>query len=477
MKNTKFLLSIVRKHSLWAVSTLLLVFTLVLSACSGYPAIGQTASSRLPNTGAQATSASTNEPAMQTSHQEMGTPTDQAAGNLAVAPAGAKAYIGLFKDNAVAVLDIATNRVLRTIPVPAGPHGLVVSPDGRWIYVSSDGDSKVSVIDTATDRIADTIEVGKSPHGLAITPDGQIVLAAVFGANQVVFIYTPQNVIINQVSVPSPHNIAISPDGHTAYVATQKQGSAGLAVLNIDRGTQVGFIPLEKAPRALNFSPDGKWLYFTQAGVDAVQVLDPATNLVANHIPVGASPHHPLFTPDGKVALVVSQGPGQLSILDPQTNQVSKVVTVGKMPHWIAVNPQGTTAWVTNEGSNDVSVVDIATGKVTATIPVGNAPRKIVVQQQVPTVAQQPTDKSPGFSTSIRGMAFADPVIRIKAGQQITWTNQDSVAHTVTSDQGLWDSGNIEPGKSYSVTMDKPGQYSYHCSIHPFMTGTIIVTQ
>jgi YVTN family beta-propeller protein len=152
-------------------------------------------------------------------------------------------------------------------------------------------------------------------------------------------------------------------------------------------------------------------------------------------------------------------------------------VTVGKMPHWIAVNREGKTAWVTNEGSNDISVVDITTGKVTATIPVGNAPRKIVVQQQVPPAAQQPAGKSSGFMTSIRGMAFTDPVIRIQAGQQITWTNQDSVTHTVTSDQGLWDSGNIEPGKSFSMKLEKPGQYGYHCSIHPFMTGTIIVTQ
>ena len=83
-----------------------------------------------------------------------------------------KAYIGLFKDNAVAVFDTASNSVMKTIPIPAGPHGLVVTPDGRWVYASSDGDSVVSVIDTRTDQVAATIEVGQTPHGLAITPDG-----------------------------------------------------------------------------------------------------------------------------------------------------------------------------------------------------------------------------------------------------------------------------------------------------------------
>src|SRR5262245_11773989 len=46
-----------------------------------------------------------------------------------------KAYAGIFKDDAVAVIDTTTNRVLRTIPVPKGPHGLVMTPDGRKVYV------------------------------------------------------------------------------------------------------------------------------------------------------------------------------------------------------------------------------------------------------------------------------------------------------------------------------------------------------
>ena len=65
------------------------------------------------------------------------------AGAAAAAP---KAYVALFKDDAVAVLDTAQNKVVGTIPVPRGPHGLVITPDGRKVYVSSDGASTVSVI-------------------------------------------------------------------------------------------------------------------------------------------------------------------------------------------------------------------------------------------------------------------------------------------------------------------------------------------
>src|SRR5262252_9638568 len=64
---------------------------------------------------------------------------------------------GLFKDNAVAVLDTSTDPVLSTIAVPAGPHGIVITPDGRQVYVNSDGASTVSVVDTSTDSISQSI--------------------------------------------------------------------------------------------------------------------------------------------------------------------------------------------------------------------------------------------------------------------------------------------------------------------------------
>src|SRR6059058_640314 len=157
----------------------------------------------------------------------------------------AKAYVGLFKDNAVAVVDTGTNRVLRTIPIPPGPHGLVVTRDGRKVYVSSDGASTVSVIDTATDRVVGSIEVGPTPHGLAIAPDGTRVLVAGFGVNQAEVVDTVTDRIVGQVPVPQPHNSAISPDGHTAYVGSQQQGATALVILDLAGMTQVGSVPLD----------------------------------------------------------------------------------------------------------------------------------------------------------------------------------------------------------------------------------------
>ncbi len=370
---------------------------------------------------------------------------------------------------AVAVLDTSARQVVARIAVPTGPHGVVLTPDDRQLYVSSDGASTVSVIDTATDQITSTIEVGKAPHGLAMAPDGRRLLVAVFGADQVAVIDPATNRVVGDIPVANPHDIAISPDGHTAYVASQRPDDASLAVIDLDGAAQVARVPLDKIPRALSVSPDGSRLWFTEAGSDAVQVLDTASNAVVDQIPVGASPHHPLFTPDGSSALVVSQGPGELALLNPATDASVATVAVGKMPHWIGLSGDARTAYVTDEGSNDVSIVDLVAGKVVATVPVGAAPRKIAVQRAAATAAAPAGDAS----VTIKGFAFAPGTVTISPGQAIVFNNDDAVAHTTTSKEGRWDSGELPPGGSYRLVLDEPGTYTFFCAIHPYMTGTV----
>ena len=331
------------------------------------------------------------------------------------AVAAPKAYVGLFKDDAVAVVDTAQNKVVGTIAVPKGPHGLVVTPDGRKVYVSSDGASTVSVIDTATDRVVASIEVGANPHGLAVSGDGSRVLVSGWGGNRALIIDTVTDRVIGEVPVAQPHNGTLSRDGRTGWVASQQQGATALVRLDLAAWKEVARVPLDKTPRGLELSPDGRQVFFTLAGVNAIQVLDTATNRIATQIPVGASPHYAPFTPDGRWALAVVQGPGELAILDTANNTLAGTVTVGKAPHWSMSSSDGRTAYVTDEGSNDVSVVDLMSRTVMATIAVGNAPRKIAVQPgsgataaapAQPQTAASPAKKSK--SVTLGGVAFAD---------------------------------------------------------------------
>jgi plastocyanin len=88
---------------------------------------------------------------------------------------------------------------------------------------------------------------------------------------------------------------------------------------------------------------------------------------------------------------------------------------------------------------------------------------------------QTPTTGKIDITTS---MIFTPSQITVKKGGTVTWTNNDSTAHTVTADlenNGGPASGNIEPGQTYTFTFDKTGSFQYHCQIHPAMRGTIVV--
>ena len=79
------------------------------------------------------------------------------------------------------------------------------------------------------------------------------------------------------------------------------------------------------------------------------------------------------------------------------------------------------------------------------------------------------------LNVSIAKFAFAPATLTVQAGQTVTFSNDDAVAHSSTSDSGAWDSGELAPGQSFSVTLQQPGTYHYHCSVHPFMQATLIV--
>lgn len=75
----------------------------------------------------------------------------------------------------------------------------------------------------------------------------------------------------------------------------------------------------------------------------------------------------------------------------------------------------------------------------------------------------------------IENMKFSPSTITVTVNTTVTWINKDGMAHTVTTDTDLFDSGSIADGKSYEHTFSTAGTYSYKCSFHSSMTGTVVV--
>jgi plastocyanin len=94
-----------------------------------------------------------------------------------------------------------------------------------------------------------------------------------------------------------------------------------------------------------------------------------------------------------------------------------------------------------------------------------------------PAPAAAPPTTATGSVAVVRvaNLAFGERALRVRAGTRVRWVNQDQVQHSVTADRGDFDSGLIEPGQSYERVFDRPGEYAYHCTPHPFMMARVIV--
>ena len=85
------------------------------------------------------------------------------------------------------------------------------------------------------------------------------------------------------------------------------------------------------------------------------------------------------------------------------------------------------------------------------------------------------TASIPAGASGLTTSAFGANPLTVAAGTTVAWTNNDSIAHTSTANAGQWNSGTINPGDTFRFTFSTPGTYTYHCTIHPGMVGTVTV--
>lgn len=101
-------------------------------------------------------------------------------------------------------------------------------------------------------------------------------------------------------------------------------------------------------------------------------------------------------------------------------------------------------------------------------MPSGKIANSNAVKQNETTVAKD-------HEVTIQNYAYSPSNITVKVGGRVTWLNKDTVGHSATADDKSFDTGVLQAGESSSITFAEAGTFPYHCSIHPNMTGTIVV--
>ena len=80
-----------------------------------------------------------------------------------------------------------------------------------------------------------------------------------------------------------------------------------------------------------------------------------------------------------------------------------------------------------------------------------------------------------GAKVSIANFAFTPGEITIAPGETVTWTNDDGAPHGLEYQDGAKGVDPLLPGSSFTRRFDRPGTYEYNCSVHPYMTGRVVV--
>jgi plastocyanin len=97
-----------------------------------------------------------------------------------------------------------------------------------------------------------------------------------------------------------------------------------------------------------------------------------------------------------------------------------------------------------------------------------------VIDEEEEVAEEEEADTTP-TEVRISGFVFQPETITVAEGATITWTNLDSVSHTVTSETDLFGSANLGRDASFSYSFTEPGTFSYFCAIHPYMRAEVIV--
>ena len=170
--------------------------------------------------------------------------------------------------------------------------------------------------------------------------------------------------------------------------------------------------------------------------------------------------------------IIIKNDEGQTMVEIPLTVGVVGALLV---PVWAAIGAIAALA-ANDTGGTNVSVyiapeaTAMPAGTPVAATEAATETETVVATETMAAVAPQE------IQVAIQDFAFAPQVLEVPVGTTVTWINNDPSQHTATASDGSFDSGVLAQGGTFSFTFETPGTYDYICSLHPNMTGQIVVT-
>ena len=294
-------------------------------------------------------------------------------------------YVPNTVSNTVSIIDPATYKVVRTVPVGDQPQHVVPSWDLQTLWVNNDLGNSLTPIDPRTGAFGAPVSV-HDPYNLYFTPDGKSAMVMAEADRQIVF-RDPHTMAIQDVlHVPCSgvNHADFSPDGRYFIASCEFSGQ----LLKVDTAAHklLGVIQLRNGsmPQDVKISPDGSIWYVADMEANGLWTLDGDTFKLTGFIPTGLGAHGLYVSRDSKDLYVSNRGEGTISVFDFTTRKVSEVWKIpGKAsPDMGGVSADGKILWLSGRYDAEVYAISTDDGHLIARIKVGQGPHGLCVYPQ-----------------------------------------------------------------------------------------------
>ena len=329
---------------------------------------------------------------------------------MPAAPAPATHLVVLNKAEASAsLLELASGRVVATLPVGEGPHEVAARADARLAVAANYGTGpapgrSLTVLDLVERRALRTIDLGRyrRPHGIAWLPDGRRVVVTVEADSAVLVVDVERGVVERALSTDQAgtHMLVVAPGGDRVYTANL--GSGSVTLLDLARGTRVRTTTTGRFPEAMDLSPDGRTLWVADRVLEKVTRLDATTLDTLDSRPTGKFPNRLKFTPDGRTALVSNAQSSTVGVYAVDGFRADGTIAFAidsalarpqmlgaqmrgsAVPLGIVVDATGARAWVALAAMDRIAEVDLRTRAVVRLLAAGREPDGMALVRLAP---------------------------------------------------------------------------------------------
>ncbi|HEX9728742.1 MAG TPA: hypothetical protein VGA37_09590 [Gemmatimonadales bacterium] len=284
------------------------------------------------------------------------------------------------------LIDLASGRIVTTLPTGDGPHEIVITGDGRTAVVTDyggrgEGGNTLTVIDVPGKRVVRTIALGdyRRPHGAAFLPGDTLLAVTSESSQNVLLVHVGAGTIVKVIPTGQrgSHMLAMIGGGRMIY--TSNGGENTVSALDVTAGRATRTLPVPPRPEAITVTRDGREVWVGSNEEGSITVIDTESGTPVTAATGFGWPYRILITPDNARAIIPDLGRHELRVFDRATHrELHKLDLAGTGPQGVTLSADGRTLFLSYSQRDQVAVIDLATMTVVRTLATGDQPDGVV---------------------------------------------------------------------------------------------------